>query len=480
MAKVYNSLTGKGQRKWKPGEVITVPANFSPRDYQLNLFQAMDGIAGRPGTKKRRAFLRWHRRAGKDLSCLAYMFKEAASVRGVYYYFLPTYGQGRKIIWEGMTKPPEKSGDQPQFKFLDMLPMKFRKRIQNQEMIIELINGSIFRVVGTDNIDSVMGTNPVGCVFSEYSLQDPRAWEYIRPILTENKGWAIFNGTPRGQNHMYKLEDSIVHGTEKDKWYVSTLQTLWPNRPNYSGIVTPAQIEGERATGMDDDTIEQEFGVSYSALVKGAFYDKQVEETRTEGRIGSFGYNNYLPVDTFWDLGITDSTACWFRQMDGNRIIWFDYLESSGKDIAWYVQRLSDKGYHYRTHFLPHDGGNKSIQTNYRTVDIFRMMCKEMKVSDDVVVAPRTKIQDGINAVRGRFSRFYFNEDSPDVREGLKMLSLYHRKWDDRRQAFMKDPVHDWTSHCADAIRTEASAEEFDDWYEQQGVEVPKVIASSW
>ena len=209
-------------------KIITVPFDFQPRPiYQLPFFQAMDGIQGQPATRKKRAFLRWHRRAGKDLTCFSYMAKEMFSRRGIYYYFLPNYQQGRKIIWEGM--------DREGMRFLDRMPRELVKRIQNQEMVMELTNGSIFRVIGTDNIDSIMGTNPIGCIFSEYALQDPQAWEFIRPILAENEGWAVFNGTPRGRNHMYELEQRIRG--HKD-WYFSEAQTLWPDRPHYTGAVS--------------------------------------------------------------------------------------------------------------------------------------------------------------------------------------------------------------------------------------------------
>lgn len=434
------------------GKVITVPANFTPRDYQLELFQALDGVEGRPETKKKRAFLRWHRRAGKDLGCLAYMFKEAVRKPGIYYYFLPSYQQGRKIVWEGMTKDG--------MKFLDMLPdtKEIRKRTNNQEMLIELTNGSIFRVIGTDNIDTIVGTNPIGCIFSEYSLQDPRAWEFIRPILAENGGWAVFNGTPRGRNHMYEMD---IRVEENKNWYYSTLQTLWADKKNYTGIVSPEQIAEERNTGMDEETVEQEYGVSYAAGMKGAFYSDCVEQARSEGRIGLFDHDANKWVDTFWDLGIDDSTSIWFRQLDGNRIIWIDYMEDSGKDIAYYVSKLQEKGYKYRTHYLPHDGANRSIQTQFRTDDILRFCLREAKLSDDVVIAPRLKVQDGINAVRARFSRYFFN--STNCFDAIKMIELYHRRWDPKRQVFLKDPVHDWTSHCADALRIEGIAEELTD-----------------
>ncbi len=367
---------------------VQVPWNFIPRRYQLHLFQNMDGIAGQPETRKKRALLRWHRRAGKDLTCFCYMVKEAMSRRGIYYYFLPNYQQGRKIIWEGI----DKGG----VKFLDRLPKEYIKRIQNQEMIIETINGSVIRVIGTDNIDSIVGTNPVGNVFSEYALQNPQAWEFIRPIVAENDGWAIFNGTPRGRNHMYDLEMKIQG--HKD-WYLSIAQTLWPERPYYTGVVKEHTIQGERDSGMEEDMIEQEFGVSYSAGLKGSFYSDLIDKARMEDRIGHYGYDNYKLVDTFWDLGVDDSTAVWFRQLDGSRRVWIDYYENSGKDVAYYVKMLADKGYQYRTHYLPHDGGSRSLQTQFRTDDIFRMLCKEYELSDDVVVCPRLPVQDGINAI---------------------------------------------------------------------------------
>ena len=301
---------------------ITVPASFIPRWYQLQMFQAMDGIEGRPETKKKRCFLRWHRRAGKDKACLAYMFKEMVRRKGIYYYFLPSYQQGRKIIWEGI--------DRDGFKFLDHMPKELIARKNNQEMLLELTNGSIFRVIGTDNIDTVVGTNPIGCVFSEYSLQDPQAWEFIRPILSENGGWAIFNGTPRGRNHMYEMDIRVKN---TDNWYYSELQTLWLNDSNYSAVVAVEQIAEEKDTGMDQDMIEQEYGVSYTAGVKGTYYMDNIEQARKEGRIGSFVYDDHRYVDTFWDLGVDDSTAIWFRQIDGNRIIWIDYYENDGKDI---------------------------------------------------------------------------------------------------------------------------------------------------
>ena len=155
---------------------VTVPYNFTPRDYQFRVLKALE-----EGYK--RAVLVWHRRAGKDKTALNIVVKKAFERVGNYYYYLPTAALGRKIVWQGK--------DRDGFPFLGHVPQELRSRTREDEMRIELINGSAIQVIGTDKTD-VVGPNPVGCIFSEYSLQDPAAWNYIRPILAENDGWAIF------------------------------------------------------------------------------------------------------------------------------------------------------------------------------------------------------------------------------------------------------------------------------------------------
>lgn len=425
-------------------KVIQVPAHFEPRDYQLALFRAMDGVAGKPETKKRRALLRWHRRAGKDKCCFCYMAKEMAQKPGVYYYFFPTYQQGRMALWEAV--------DKDGFKVLEHLPKELVKRVNNQDMMIELNNGSVFRVVGTDNIDRVVGTNPVGCVFSEYSLQDPQAWTFISPILAENGGWAIFNGTPRGRNHMYKLEQSAVKWKD---WYVSPLTV---RDSGLEALLKDKIAEDFEIHGLD--YVDQEYYVAYSAGVKGSFYMENIERARAQGRIGNYPPDTHRWVDTFWDIGTSDSTSIWFRQIDGSRQVWIDYHEDNGKDIAHYVKVLKEKGYNFRTHYFPHDAGWKKstgMGIVKSTKDLFEECAKSAGISEDTVVCPRIPVQDGINGVRSMFSSFYFNEGL--VHDGIQKLELYHRRYDAKRQTYVKEPVHDWTSHCADALRTVVAAE---------------------
>lgn len=184
---------------------ITLPFSFKPRNYQIPILKAWDS-----GIK--RMFWVAHRRSGKDKTIFANLPKKMMERKGTYYYFLPTYSQAKKVIWTGA----DKSG----FKFLDHFPKEIVKTINQSDMIIELINGSILQMVGADNIDRIVGTNPIGVVFSEYSLMKPDVWNFISPILRENDGWAIFIMTPRGINHAWDLMKTVEHDPN---WFVQTL-----------------------------------------------------------------------------------------------------------------------------------------------------------------------------------------------------------------------------------------------------------------
>lgn len=415
-------------------DIITVPHDFNPRPYQLAMFKAMDtGIT--------RAFLRWSRRAGKDKTCLNYMIKKMVEQVGVYYYFFPTYQQGRKAIWENI---------QDGKKMMDHFPKQYIAKFNNNEMKIELVNGSLMRIIGTDDFDSIMGTNPVGCVFSEFSLQNPAAWDYIQPILAQNKGWAIFNGTPRGQNHMYNMEAKI---TGQNDWFVSEVQSLWEDLPNYYKVADMEEIDAMRRSGMDEATIEQEFGVSYTAGTKGTYYSDQISTARAKGRIGEYPIHDHKWVDTFWDIGKSDATAIWFRQTHGSSQVFIDYYEGNGKTAAEYVQMLSEKGYNYRTHFLPHDAAHDRFEGCAK--NLLRECMNNAGINDNIVIAPKPNNKVAvINMVRSRFSQYFFNQAT--CSDGLAKLALYHKRWDSNLQRFSDTPVHDWTSHCADALSTEA------------------------
>ena len=429
------------------GKKIDIPYNFTPRDYQLKLFQALDG-----GIK--RALQIWHRRSGKDKSCLNYMFKEMCRRVGNYYYYFPTYEQGRKALWENIGKDG--------FRFIEHMPKELISRKSNQEMILELKNGSIFRIIGVDRKDSIVGTNPVGMVFSEFSLQDPEAWRLMSPIARENGAWVIFNMTPRGKNHGHEMYENTK---DNPRWYVD-IRTV-----DDTGILTEADIQEERDDGMEEAMVQQEYYCSFNAGVVGSYYGDLVEKAETSGRIGNYPPSDYLTVNTYWDLGVDDSTACWLLQRHQGQNIFIDYFEHANEGLNFYANELKMRadlyGYIYGTHYLPHDAGHRSIQTNQTTAEILEQLCRDYGISDDVEIVERLKIIDGINSARRQFSSCYFNKELCE--DGIKKLSLYTKKYDSKRQVYLEHPVHDYTSHCADAFRTWAVSDSAIDFDAERG-----------
>lgn len=237
---------------------ITIPHNYSPRSYQLDGLEAFD-------TGKKRGIWVWHRRSGKDKTAFGAIVPKKAFERvGTYFYILPTYSQAKKVIWDGI--------DKDGFRFLDHIPPEIIKSKNETDMQIELINGSVIQLIGADNIDRVVGTNPIGVVFSEYSLMKPNVWEFIRPILAENGGWALFIFTPRGMNHAWKLLQ--VAEANPDEWFVSVLGV------EDTQAIPHETLEQERRE-MPQVLYDQEYNVKFiesaSAVFKGV--DAVIDDT---------------------------------------------------------------------------------------------------------------------------------------------------------------------------------------------------------
>ncbi len=224
--------------------MVTIPHLWKPRRHQLRLYNEF-------GYEKpfQRASIIWHRRAGKDSTALNLTAREMFKRVGTYWHLFPEQAQARKAIWNGVDGQGRRIINQ-------FLPSEIRKRAASQEMLIELGNGSMWQMAGSDNYDSLVGSNPVGVIFTEWALANPLAWEYIRPILLENGGWAMFITTPRGRNHAYKTHQMAIHN---EKW-LADLATY-----RDTGILTDEQIQEERDAGMSESKIQSEYLCSFEA-----------------------------------------------------------------------------------------------------------------------------------------------------------------------------------------------------------------------
>ena len=268
-------------------EVDPIPVNlphlYTAREYQQPVWNAALSQLDRVN----RFLLLWHRRAGKDKTFWNIFVAKTQERPGLYLYMLPTTSQAKKVIWKGQ--------DKEGIKFLDHIPQELIVSKHESDMSIELKNGSIIMVLGSDNYDRIVGTNPLGVAFSEYSIADPLAWDYIRPILAENGGWAMFCYTSRGKNHGYKL-----YKTNKNnkKWYVSRLDVTQTFDADGNRAISEDAIQDEIDAGMDEATVKQEFYLSFDAIGQGVIYKDELLRMKKENRICRVPIDTKIPVNT--------------------------------------------------------------------------------------------------------------------------------------------------------------------------------------
>jgi hypothetical protein len=215
---------------------MDIPCNYKPRPYQLPFLVNMD-------RGKIRACLVWHRRSGKTKTIFNFEIKKAFERVGQYFHCFPEYNQGRKVLWDGIDET----------RVLDLhCPPELRKATNKQEMKIDLINGSLWQIIGADNYDAVVGTNPKGIVFDEFSISEKmrKAWDFFRPILVENGGWAVFCFTPRGRNHAWDIYQMAQRNPE---WFCQLLTV------DDTKALSVSDVQKERDAGMSEDMIRQEF-----------------------------------------------------------------------------------------------------------------------------------------------------------------------------------------------------------------------------
>ena len=398
---------------------VMLPYKFEPRDYQRGIFEARDADV-------KNILCVWHRRAGKDKSLLNLIIREAFKRKGSYYYYFPTGTWARKAIWNGM--------DRDGFPFMSHFPKMLISRVLDRDMAIEFVNGSLFQIIGTDNLD-VVGVNPVGCVFSEYSLQNPQAYKLVSPIFAENDGWCAFNYTPRGKNHGYELLKTAKKFS--DIWYWEVLDI------EKTGAIDPARVERDIKMGIiSQELAEQEYYCSFDFGMEGSILGEYVRLARKQKKIGSFTYRKGLPTFTFWDIGVHDATSIWIGQYDSNSntVYMIDHIEESNKGVKYFYEFLyKELPYDYVAHFAPHDVAQRE---KWGAVSLIDQAQKE-GLKFEMIERVKKKSAD-IELMRRSFRNFSFNEEKCE--HGLICLTDWH--WNDKGDK----PEHDWSSHAVDAF----------------------------
>jgi phage terminase large subunit len=386
----------------------------------------------------------WHRRAGKDEIVLNAMRELAWKDPGTYWHCFPEQKQARKAIWNGV------NGHTGKRRILEAFPPQIIKRMQDDDMFIELTNGATYQLIGSDRYDSTVGSGPKGIAYSEWGLSNPAAWAYHSPMIRETKGFAAFITTPRGRNHAKTMYDRAT--TQPATWF-SQLLTI-----NDTGALTEKEAKEALQEYVDlhghdlgRSLYEQEYLCSFNAAILGAFYAKEMLDVRNEGRITPIEPLPGKPVHRAWDIGVKDDTSIWWFQVVGLQVLILDCYSSSGAGVDHYAEQIERRretlGWMDGIDYVPHDAAHRIFGLPGAKTTIDQMI--QFGLHPELV--PSLSKLDGINAARKTLARCVFDPRCEEF--GISALEQYRREWDDDKKTFRANEVHDWASHPADAFR---------------------------
>lgn len=377
-----------------------------------------------------------HRRAGKTTAVLNHLQRDCIRIsKSQFAYIGPTYKQTKRIAWEILKLY---SRDIPGIEY------------NESELTVKYPNGSRLFLAGSENIDALRGIALWGVGFDEYPQQPSNIFsEVISKCLADHLGYAIFFGTPKGKEQLWK---TWKNAQDNPDWTV-IFKTIDDSLKEESGET----IDNLRIALEDDkrlvlqgmmtqDEFNQEWYCSFEAAIKGAYYAEQIAEARKNNRIKAVPYDKALKVHTVWDLGVGRALGIGFYQRIGNETHLIDYWEGGdGQGIVDGIKEIQRKDYIYGSHFAPHDINAKELMSGKVRIETAR----ELGINFEIV--PMINVIDGIDKGRLMWSRLWVDENNCD--DWLNAISQYKSEWDEEKGKFGDKPVHDWTSHAADVHR---------------------------
>jgi hypothetical protein len=367
-----------------------------------------------------------HRRAGKTVFAINKLIRDVLTeplhnARG--HYFAPTYRQAKSIAWDYLRD------------FTAHIPgMVYNKT----ELAATFPRGQKIQLVGADNPDSFRGQYSDTAVLDELAMMPPKFWsEVVRPALADREGTALFIGTPAGRNAFYDMYEKAA---TLDDWGRCKLSV------DDTGIIPRKELLALKAE-MADYEYAQELECSFQAAVRGAFYGKVMAEAEAQGRITDVPYDPALPVYTSCDLGIADAFAVWWWQISpGGQYRAIDYEEYHNASIPDVITAMRKKPYErYEMHIAPHDIRVRELGTGNSRYEVAAQNGVRYHVARNL------PLMDGIDATRNLVRKAWF--DKNNCKAGINYLQLYRTETNDKTGVQSTRPLHDHTSHGADAAR---------------------------
>jgi phage terminase large subunit len=398
---------------------VTIP--YTPRKAQAYIHENLD--------KFRYSLLCCHRRFGKTVLCINHLIKSCMTSKNHqprFAYIAPTYSQAKKIAYDYLVH------------FTKNIPgMKYNQT----ELRADFINGARITLLSSENPDSLRGIYLDGCIIDETAqINSELINEVITPALSDRKGFMILVGTPKGMANLFY--DYYQKAQADPKWFLHIAKA------SQTKIVDEDELAAA-LTVMGPQKYEQEFECSFIGNIQGSIYGDIISSLEDKKQITRVPVDPSYQVNVAWDLGFNDATSLIFFQQIGHMIHIVDFYENTNEPLPHYAEVIKEKDYVIGQNYGPHD----LEQTEFGSGKTRREVAYQMGLR--FKVAPRMQIEDGIHAVKMLLPRCLIDVDN--CSKLINALRHYHRKFSDKERTYKIKPVHDWSSHAADALRTLAT-----------------------
>lgn len=360
------------------------------------------------------------------------LVKEVQTIVAVY----PTAKQGFRNFWNNI----ENDG----FKTIEHIPSGLIARQSNSEddMRIELINGSVFMCVGSTNAEALRGANGKKYWFDEFADEPIEAVNVVAPIVEANGGKTIYTGTPKvdGINGETMRRMHVRFKKDPSKY------TCYVDATHY---MTPEQLERSRqgyiTRNGNDFKFRQEMLLDWGQSSASSYYGAIMSAKDKDGTIGEWAHNPAYPVFTAWDLGRADTMVILFFQYFKGRPRIIDMYETQNFGLDTIIPFLQSKQYNYGWHWLPHDGTVASLNDN-----VSRIAYLHSKGITNASTLKREGVSIGIGRVKDWLPKTLINAGMTG--ELSRKIRIYKRKFNPTTGDYV-GPDHKSESHIADALR---------------------------
>lgn len=304
---------------------------------------------------------------------------------------------------------------------------------------IQAKNGSRFIFEGLkSNISKIKSMEGIDIVWCEEADQvTATSWNTLIPTIRKpgSEIWVTFNPAD-------EMDDTYQRFVANPPENCYSVKVNYCDNPWF-----PEELEKERLhlKSINETLYLHVWEGEPIANREGAYWVKYINQEQ----VLPFPVEPGVPVNTYWDLGVSDSTAIWFVQTVGREIRILHSYENHGEGLSHYINYVHDwRNKHQAVmgmHYAPHDIAVRELGTGKSRLETARSLGMAFQV------APNVTIEDGIHAVRQIMPRCWFNK--PGTIDGLRALRSYRKEFDEAKGVFKKKPLHDWSSHFADAFR---------------------------